>query len=64
VRADGRVVECVLKYGVGHRVVLPPEDYDSRILGYAIFAPRDENRLEDECAEIEAKLDVAFRQEG
>jgi biotin carboxylase len=64
VRADGRVVECVLKYGVGHRVVLPPEDYDSRILGYAIFAPRDENRLEAECAEIEAKLDVAFRQEG
>ena len=38
-RRDPRVREVHLKRRNGHRVVLPPKDYDSRILGHVIFKP-------------------------
>ena len=50
------MLETYLKYGPGHRVVLPPEDYGSRILGHAVFAPSSTDQIERECAEIAAKL--------
>ena len=44
--------------GPGHRVILPPEDYDSRILGYAIA------RLEPRNPETQAQeLDALWRVE-
>jgi hypothetical protein len=57
-REDQRVVECHLKRDPGHRVVLPPEDYDSRLLGHVIFEPSAPGKIEDECFEIAAKLEV------
>ena len=56
--ADRRVVECHLKRGPGHHVVLPPEDYDSRLLGHVIFEASDPADVENECAQICAKLSV------
>ncbi len=46
-RADPRVLESYLKRGPGHHVVLPPEDYDSRLLGHVIFEPSDPSDLSD-----------------
>ncbi|HQK26090.1 MAG TPA: hypothetical protein PK393_11280, partial [Synergistaceae bacterium] len=55
---DPRVLAVGGLRGPGHRVILPPEDYDSRILGYAIA------RLEPRNPEIQAQeLDALWRVE-
>jgi len=58
IREDRRALECYLKRGPGHRVILPPENYDSRILGHVIFEPNDFDAIESECLEIASKLRV------
>jgi biotin carboxylase len=52
VRLDDRVREVYLKRSPGHRVVLPPQDYDSRILGHIIFAPSRPEDIEADCREL------------
>jgi biotin carboxylase len=56
--SDERVIESFLKRGPGHRVILPPEDYESRLLGHVIFAPSNSDSLEHECLELISKLYV------
>lgn len=58
ITADPRVKECYLKRTAGHRVVLPPQDYDSRVLGHIIFQPRSADSIEAESRELAAKLAV------
>ena len=58
---DRRVVEYHLKRGPGHRVVLPPEDYESRLLGHVIFEPSDSESIENECVEITSKLKLEMK---
>lgn len=58
IRRDSRVLESYLKRGPGHRVVLPPDDYDSRVLGHVIFRPSDLASIRDECCELAAKLEL------
>ena len=57
-RRDPRVLEICLKRAPAHRVIMPPDDYDSRLLGHVIFEPRDWNALGAECAEINDLLNV------
>lgn len=61
-RADDRVRECELIRGPGHIVVMPPADYSSRLLGYAIVEPRVADDVEDACADIMSKLNVEFEE--
>ena len=56
--ADPRVREVYLKHCPGHRVVLPPDDYDSRILGHVVFDPSDAGDLARSCAEMAGKLSI------
>ena len=58
---DPRIVESHLKRGPGHQVILPPENYDSRLLGYAIFEPSGYESLENECIEIASKLKIKMK---
>lgn len=53
---DPRVREVYLKRRAGYRVVMPPEDYDSRLLGHVIFRPYSWNHVEQECGELFALL--------
>ena len=55
-RQDSRVKELHLKRRPGQRVTLPPDDYDSRLLGHVIFKPATTQSIEDECTELESKL--------
>ena len=61
IRHDPRVLECGLKHGHGHRVVLPPEDYDSRLLGHVIFEPNAATAIEAQCLGLAAKLRLEMR---
>jgi biotin carboxylase len=60
---DHRVVESNLKRGPGHRVVLPPEDYESRLLGHVIFEPTGSESIENECIEIASKLKIEMKKQ-
>ena len=63
-RQDPRVQEVLIKRRVGHRVILPPNDYDSRLLGHVIFRPSPGISLEVECAEMAGKLKVEMEAQG
>jgi hypothetical protein len=56
-------VESHLKRGSGHRVVLPPEDYESRLLGHVIFEPIEPEGIENECIEIASKLKLTMKRQ-
>lgn len=60
---DRRVVECYLKAGVGDEVILPPDDYDSRILGWVIFKPDNPLKIEQECLALGKRLILRMEQD-
>lgn len=57
---DPRVREVHLTRAPGHHVIMPPEDYHSRILGFAIFEPGDEETIGQECLELLGLLAVDY----
>jgi biotin carboxylase len=61
---DPRVLEVTLMHGPGHRVVFPPGDYSSRILGHAIISPSSTTSPVHECLELMDKLVVTYGIEG
>lgn len=56
IRADKRVLWVDIKRSPGHEIILPPDDYDSRLLGSVIFKPTQVHSIEAECADIESEL--------
>lgn len=59
-RGDGRVREIYFKRRPGHRVILPPDDYDSRLLGHIIFEPSSPADAAAEAAAVAEKLIVTM----
>lgn len=55
---DKRVTEVYLKHRQGHRITMPPEDYDSWILGHVIFHPDGHSEPHVQCRELLEKLMV------
>lgn len=53
---DPRIKEIHLIRQEGHRVSMPPVDYDSWYLGHVIFQPYSDVSLEDQCFEIRREL--------
>jgi len=58
IQADSRVREVSLKFSVGHKVHLPPQDYASWMLGHAIFRPNDFDNVDEEAMQIADKLNI------
>jgi biotin carboxylase len=59
--SDRRVRDVALRRGSGHRVALPPDDYDSRILGHVIFAPAlPRDALAEECEQVGALFEIGY----
>lgn len=56
-QSDPRVCECVLSRSAGHSIVMPPEDYSSRLIGHVLFEPRSDS-IESECVELAALLNL------
>jgi len=61
---DPRVCEVALRRGPGSRVIFPPMDYGSRILGHVIFSPSANVAPEQECLDLMSKLVVTYAAEG
>ena len=58
IKNDRRVQEIHLIRNPGHRITMPPGDYDSRILGHLIFKPNSESDLEQQCWDVISKFVV------
>jgi biotin carboxylase len=58
IEQDDRILSYYLKARPGYRVTLPPDDYDSRILGHAVFEPHGNQSLLLQCRQIGAGLSV------
>ncbi len=56
--SDIRVLDVYLKRQAGDHIKLPPEEYDSWLLGHVIFRPREIDKLSDQCHELREKLIV------
>ena len=50
--ADARIKEIHLLRKPGHRIVMPPKDYDSWLLGHIIFVPDDMGDVDGQAAAI------------
>ena len=57
---DARVRDVHLKVERGHRVTLPPDDYDSRVLGHVVFDADPDCPIEDACRDMAAGLRVTM----
>lgn len=58
VEADPRVRELFIKHKAGHRILLPPEDYDSWNLGHIIFNPYEEISCKEQCIYLLSLLKI------
>ncbi len=61
IQRDSRTRDVHLVRSPGHRIVLPPSDYDSWYLGYVLFQPSPGVRVEEQCAELRKLLDVEIQ---
>lgn len=61
---DPRVKAFHLKRKAGDVVRMPPDDYDTRALGYVIFQPRDWSAWQDEALDMSRRLDIQYRAEA
>ncbi len=55
---DPKIMEISFKYPMGHEVIMPPDDYDSRILGHIIFTPTAGGTIADECQNLASKVKI------
>lgn len=64
IRALPEVKLLFLKKSKGARVILPPRDYDNRLLGYCVLKLNPHSNLLSERRRIENLLDLSIREEA
>jgi biotin carboxylase len=57
-RCDSRVKEIHLIRKPGHRIQLPPSDYDAWLLGHVIFVPDPDEDVAVQCRDLHEKLTI------
>ncbi len=57
-RHDPRIYEVYLPHRPGYIIRMPPEDYDSWLLGHVIFRPIKDTDVETQCHEIFEQIAV------
>jgi len=62
VQASPHVKKLFFKKRIGDRVILPPKDYDNRLLGYCIIEAKPGLDLVGETKRLEALLEVRIQE--
>lgn len=57
-KGDPRIREVHLHRRPGHKITLPPEDYDTWLLGHVIFSPDGRSAIEQQCRDLAATVRV------
>ncbi len=53
---DPRILDLKVTRKAGHKITLPPHDYDSWLLGYVIFIPDEDGDRERQCFAIRESI--------
>lgn len=53
---DPRVREIHMTHPLGHQITLPPDDYNSWMLGYVIFEPDNGSDLMEQCKDLRDRM--------
>ena len=61
-KEDPRVCEILLTRTPGHSIQLPPEDYESWLLGHVIFQPDGRESIENQCNDLLKQIDVVMEE--
>jgi len=61
---DHRIREIHLPRQPGHKITLPPQDYDTWLLGHVIFAPAGHAQIEAQCRDLMDKIRVEVAPPG
>jgi hypothetical protein len=56
------VRKVFIKQAPGHEITVPPEDYDSWLLGQVIFEPQSNVSIRMQCNDLEAKIIINVEQ--
>ncbi|WP_303851508.1 acetyl-CoA carboxylase biotin carboxylase subunit family protein [Seleniivibrio woodruffii] len=57
---DHRIISVNIEREEGHRIILPPENYFSRLLGHVVFRPDEGTDIRKQIDEIRAKISVEY----
>ncbi len=57
-KADARVKQIHLTKSPGHRIILPPDDYDSWLLGHIIIEPSNDRFPGSQAITISKRIDI------
>ena len=60
ISGDPRVLETNIIRPLGHVVSLPPDDYDSWYLGYALFTPDENTEFEAQCTDLLSRVNIVM----
>jgi biotin carboxylase len=58
VESDSRIKKIHLIHPPGHKVTMPPQDYDSWLLGHMIIEPNRHKFFETECLLLAKRIDI------
>lgn len=58
IKSQPEVVELYLNRGIGDQITLPPDDYNSHLLGHLIFQATPEQAMEAKMAKLETLLKI------
>lgn len=59
---DKSVLEISINVSSGHNIIMPPDNYDSRILGHVIINIKDNEKPEQIFNEINKKIRIVYRE--
>lgn len=57
---DHRIISVNIEREEGHRIILPPENYFSRLIGHVVFRPDEGTNIFEQIEEIRAKISVEY----
>jgi biotin carboxylase len=60
VESDHRIISVHIEKDEGHRVILPPANYFSRLIGHVVFRPDEGVDIHTQIDEIRAKISLEY----
>ena len=57
---DHRIISVHVEREAGHRIILPPENYFSRLIGHVVFRPDEGTDVHKQIEDIRSKITVEY----
>jgi len=60
VAKDDRIISVHIEREAGHNIILPPENYFSRLIGHVVFRPYEGTDVHEQIEDIRSKITVEY----